>query len=327
MSWFFNSDFEDYLKSSQNSYSVQSNKKNQEFEYFILWLEDESLFSLKKYDEQYLEFINRFNTNKVTTKKENLKLWCCEVTDKEKQRLSNSKIETSKFGIEHALCHQSTEIIQEVEQYKDGYLYKEAFGVSGSGNYTYSEQRKINLPLVKEKILERTFDFSTLIIGDKVEIYQNHIDNYYQYRGTTIGLNFEYFDWIDDYKKSIELIKNKFQIDNLPMSIDSFLYEENNAEKCYVLSEVNNRKTMGYTAHKLKEKLFPKYRYSKLSLVPTKKSKNKLSQEEIYKFFDEKIILLSPVDTFFSTFMIAEDSLGELNELEDLLFSTFFIDL
>ena len=48
MSYFFNSDFEDYLASDCETYQIQSNKKNQELEYFILWLEDEALYSEKK---------------------------------------------------------------------------------------------------------------------------------------------------------------------------------------------------------------------------------------------------------------------------------------
>ena len=108
------------------------------------------------------------------------------------------------------------------------------------------------------------------------------------------------------------------------MSIDSFLYTENNEEKLYTLSEVNCRKTMGYIALKLKEKLFKESRYMRLRIFSSSKLKQNYSHEEFVSQFENKIIPLSPLENRFITFALAEDSLGELNELEDLLISTFF---
>jgi hypothetical protein len=326
MSYFFNADSESFLKSSKKEYNLDSNKVNQEFEYFILWLEDEALYSLKQYDAKYLSFLSTFKTPLITTNKKNCQTWCCDLSNKQQEAVKNSKIKSTEFAIKHKLCHPSTSIINESSLYEDGFLYKEEFGVSGSGNFLYDNKRKYSFPLVKERPLKRTFDFSTLVEKEGTTIYQNHIDDYFQYKGTTIGLNFDYFEWIDDYKKNVELIRSEFFYDS-PLSIDSFLYEEDAKEKVYTLTEVNNRKTMGFIAKELKDKYFNDFKYGRLRLFSRKNLKEEFNYESLYKFFSKKIVPLSPQDNRFLTFFIMEDSLGELNELEDLLVSTFFKDL
>ena len=257
VSFLFNADSEFFLKSNRDTYTIESNKKNQEFEYFILWLEDEPLFSNKRYDSDYLDFISIFKDVKVTADRKNVKTWCCDLSNKREEQIKNSKLRTTRFAIKNKLCHKSTSIIEDLSSYEDGFLYKEEFGVSGSGNFYFDNQRKITFPLIKEQSLKRVFDFSALIEEDEITIYQNHIDDYFQYRGTTLGLNFDYFDWIDSYRKNIQIIKNEFFCDN-PLSIDSFLYDEDKQEKVYFLTEVNNRKTMRYNTKQMRKKFFSK---------------------------------------------------------------------
>jgi len=327
MSFAFNVDFEDFLKSNNNEYQFISTKKTQEFEYFILWLEEDSLYSLKSYDSNYLAFVNKFNQSRITSSKENLKMWICEIYNKNEQRLLNSKIATSTFAIENKLAHKHTTIENNITTFQNGYLYKEEFGVSGIGmSKTEQSYKKLSFPVVKEPLLKRNFDFSTLYYNESTYIYQNHVDDYFQYKGTTIGLNFNHFDWIDEYKNNTQKIKTKFFSSKNPMSIDSFLYQEDGEDKVYTLSEVNNRKTMGYCALKLKEKIGSEYQYARLRLFRTKDLKEKFDHERVYSQFDQKVIPLSPPDTVFVTFLLLEDSLGELNEIEDLLVSTFFKD-
>ncbi len=326
MSWFFNCDLEDFLKSGKNRYEIQSNKFNQEFEYFILWLENEALYSTKKYRSEFLDFVSTYNNcSVVTTKNNDVKNWCVPIYNIEEQKKLNSKIETTRFAIKNNLAHKNTQIIDETCDLEDGYLYKEAYGVSGIGTWKiHSKPKTVTFPLVKDPLLKRTFDFSSLIDGRDMYMYQNHIDDHFQYRGTTIGLNFDYFDWIEEYKINIEKIKKVFSSIHTPMSIDSFLYSENNEEKVYTLSEVNNRKTMGFIALKLKEKLFQNYRYMRLRIFSINQLKRDYSYKDLVLQFDKKVIPLSPIENRFLTFALAEDSLGELNELEDLLISTFF---
>ena len=324
MSYFFNCDLEDFLASDKEKYQINSNKQNQEFEYFILWLEVEALYTQKVYDQEYISFINQFKPVNLDDDKSNAKLWSVNIWDKEKQKLENSKLESAKFGIENNLCHSKTQIIHDMSEICDGnYIYKEEYGVSGIGTWKCNQiPKNISYPLIKDPLLKRTFDFSTLVDGNKTTIYQNHIDDSFQYKGSTVGMRFDYFDWYDDYLKNIEIIKDHYSSIKGPWSIDSFLYEEDNTERVYCLSEVNARKTMGYTTLKLKEFLFPKYKYARLRIISNKKIKNKFIHSRIYENFENKIIPLSPHGNIFSVFLIAEDSLGELNELEDELFSS-----
>jgi hypothetical protein len=324
MSYFFNCDLEDFLSSKKEKYQINSNKQNQEFEYFILWLENEALFTHKSYDDSYIRFINQFKKIELTTDKSQVKLWCAEIWNKEKQKIENSKIESVTFGIKNELCHPKTKIIEDkIEICEGDYIYKEEFGVSGIGTWKYNQLPKnISLPLIKDPLLKRKFDFSTLIDGNKSTVYQNHIDDSFQYKGTTVGMKFDYFEWFEKYLNNIDIIKNKFASIKGPWSIDSFIYEENNTEKVYCLSEINARKTMGYITLKLKDFLFPDFKYARLRIITNKKIKHSFIHSRVFENFEKKIIPLSPLDNIFSVFLIAEDSLGELNELEDELFDS-----
>lgn len=325
----FNGDFEDFLKSGTENYKYSSTKKNTEFEYFILWLEKKTLYSIKKYDPNYVSFLELFKEVSIKTNEVKLEPWCCDIYDKEEQKKLNSKIETTKFALKHGFAHPKTEIVNSDAVLDDGYLYKEEFGVSGIGTWEKNNvPKKFSYPIIKEPKLKRTFDFSALYLNDcdEIHIYQNHIDDFFQYKGTTIGLSFDYFDWYEDYLENIKIIIEKFKSRN-PMSVDSFLYEENGKENVYTLSEVNNRKTMGYVTLKLKEKFFPKYKYTRLRLFRSKDLIDDIDHSYLFEKFGGKVLPLSPNNNIFFTFLIAEDSLGELNELEDLIVSTFFKNL
>jgi hypothetical protein len=324
MSYFFNCDLEDFLASDKKNYTINSNKQNQEFEYFLLWLESEALYTQKVYDLNYIDFIKQFKTVIIENDKSQIKLWCSEIWDKEKQRLENSKIKSAEFGIANKLNHPKTKIIQSHDEVCEGdFIYKEEYGVSGVGTWKKSTlPKRVSYPLIKDPLLKRTFDFSTLIDGEKQIVYQNHIDNSFQYKGTTVGLKFDYFEWYPEYLENIKIIKKHYESIKGPWSIDSFLYQEDNIEKVYCLSEVNARKTMGYITLKLKESLFPNFKYTRLRIISNKKIKNNFNHSIVYENFEKKIIALSPHGNVFSVFLIAENSLGELNELEDELFGS-----
>ncbi len=326
MSYFFNSDFEDYLASSNTQYKINSNKRNQELEYFILWLEQEALYSTKQYDVTYLDFIRKFKAIKISSEVKLAKLWCSEDWNKEIQKSQNSKVSSTQFAIDNNLCHKETKIINSFEEIdSDKYIYKDAFGVSGIGTWTLNKVPKnVQFPIIKDPLLNRTFDFSTLIDGGNDTIYQNHIDEFFQYKGTTVGMSFEFFDWYEEYLSNISKIKKQYDHIRGPWSIDSFLYKEDGQEKLYSLSEINARKTMGYITLKLKKLLFADFKYARLRLISNKQIDKNFSHEAIYKNFENKIITLSPMGNMFSAFLIAEDSLGELNELEDELFLALF---
>ena len=83
MSYFFNCDLEDFLASDKKNYTINSNKQNQEFEYFLLWLESEALYTQKVYDLNYIDFIKQFKAVIIESDKSQIKLWCSEIWDKE----------------------------------------------------------------------------------------------------------------------------------------------------------------------------------------------------------------------------------------------------
>ena len=323
MSWFFNGDFEDFLNSDLEDYSINFSKKNQELEYFILWLEEESLLTNKEYDSSYIKFLEKFKKVSFTTKSTNTKLWCSEIYDLKKQKKNNSKVETTKFNIDNNLAHPQTTIINSEEFIQEGFIYKEAFGVSGIGTWHFKNKPKRPIfPLVKEPFLNRKLDFSTLVLESKTITYLNEVDDFFQYKGTTLGLNFSHYDWFEKYLSQIIYIKDNFIDIPPPYSIDSFLYTENGKDQVYPMTEINGRKTMGYCTYKLKEKFFPEYRYARLRLIPSKLIKNKINHESLYEEFGGRLLPLSPFGNVFSAYFFVEENLGELNEIEDRLFFT-----
>ena len=172
MSYFFNGDFEDYLTSDSESYKIQSSKKNQELEYFILWLEIEALYTEKKYNQHYLNFLSKIKQSEVriTNDKKGIKLWCQNVEDKKQQRILNSKRTSAKFAIENDLAHRETKILSSVEEVKENFIYKDPLGVSGIGCWRgHLHKDKIvnflkNKKMIAEPLVERTFDIGCCVI-------------------------------------------------------------------------------------------------------------------------------------------------------------------
>lgn len=334
ISYFFNADFEDFLASGEHVYKINSSRQNQELEYFILWLEEYALYTTKPYEKEFLHFLESIKKSKVflTQDKKNTVLWCQKLDDIEKQKRLNSKLTSAKFAIQEKLAHPKTQIILTNEKIKSDFLYKDPLGVSGIGMWkgceykNKIEKRLKKTSLVAEPLLKRTFDISTCVIDNKDYYYQNHIDEQFQYKGSTLGLNFTDVSWFAKYEKDINTIKDYYQ--NLgietPYSIDSFTYKEDGKEKIYSLSEVNARKTMGYIAIMLWQKYFSQFRYCSFKLINSKKILNLVSHDKIYKAFEGKVIPLSPYGNLFFTYIIAENSLHDLYELEDELLSTLF---
>ena len=328
----FNGDFEDYLESDQGIYQFVSNKRNQELEYFILWLEHSPLYTLKEYSQDYLNFIQEVKETSVhlTQDKKQLKTWCSVDQSKDLQFKLNSKLTSYEFGMQNQLVHTSAKIVTAKDPIHNEKIYKDPHGVSGMGTWKGSLHRdKIekvlqHSNLIEEDLLDRKFDFSTCVIDSEQIFYQNHVDEYFQYKGSTFGLNFENFEWMSEYKKNIHLVIDHYRSLGIegPFSIDSFIYQENGKQKLYTLSEVNARKTMGYIAYKLWKKFLKNYRYCSFKLIPTKQIKETFSHGEIYRQFGGKVLPLSPLGNKFFTVCFAEDSIHDLNEMEDELFFT-----
>ncbi len=334
VSYFFNSDFEDFLSSGKSEYKINSSKRNQELEYFIMWLEDQPLYTTRAYKEEYLSFIESIKKAKIVLAQEsnNVELWCQNLSDIENQRVLNSKLTSAKFAIKEGLAHSKTEIVNANDEIEDSFVYKDPLGVSGIGVWKGDKHPdKIRsllnkTSLIAEPLLKRTFDISTCVIDDDNYFYQNHIDDHFQYKGSTLGLKLSEVSWFEQYELDIAKIKKHYKELGIrpPYSVDSFTYKEDGKEKLYSLSEVNARKTMGYVAIKLWQKYLSQFRYCSFKLINSKKILSQISHDKISKTFKGKVIPLSPYGNTFFTYIIGEDSLHDLYELEDELLSALF---
>lgn len=334
VSYFFNSDFEDFLATEKTDYQIISTKRNQELEYFILWLENKPLYTTKTYAKDYLDFIISVKQEDVllTKDKTHTTLWCQSLDEPDKQKQLNSKLTSCEFAIKEDLAHAKTQIVTCSTQINPESIYKDPLGVSGIGIWKGNEhQEKISTlmaqrNLISEPLLERTFDMSTCVLEGEDFLYQNHIDEQFQYKGATLGLKFSSVSWYDQYQKDVGKIKKYYNELGIkpPYSIDSFIYKEDGIEKLYSLSEVNARKSMGYIAIMLWKKYFNKFRYCSFKMINSKKILNKVDYKKIYDAFGGKVIPLSPYGNIFFTYVIAEDSLHDLYEVEDELLSTLF---
>ena len=323
MSYYFNGDLEDFLLTSKTEYTIEFNPFNEEFEYFIALLENETICTKKIYSPDYINYLKyEFNCDLKTTKsKVDAKLWCFQIYDLKLQKRINSRFFTKKYSNKYNE-HQAIKIYDQ-EELEEGFVYKEDISVSGMGNYLYPRDKKKlykvlkDRPLLKEKLLSRTEDISSLVDGNDIYHYQNTVDEYFQYKGTFIGRDFKNETWFVDYKdKLTSFMEEELNIQG-PYAVDSFVYED----KLHFLSEINNRKTMGYIAHKLKEKYFNGFPLFKSILIPSKKVDDfKLT----YSMNLDNTYLISPRGNLFCYFVVVAHTEDELKRSELNLYSRIF---
>lgn len=263
MSYYFNADFETCIL-EERPFNPQL-KMNREFEYFIMLLEKEALYTPLDYSEDYLKFI-RDNLNPkahYTNAKDNLVPWCA---DESVDKVIVSK-ETSARLNQDQLGLDQIKIIAGKSELKDNYLYKRFHGFSGMGHLLAPRDKsKIEVlllngeRLIEEPLYERVYDFSTLVMEvrgtEKRVRYQNFVDKSFHYKGTLMR-EFKLADNLEEqYQREIDLIIEHYQKLGVktPFSIDSFIYKENKELKLKTLSEVNARKSMGYVCYQLAQK-------------------------------------------------------------------------
>lgn len=326
MSVIVNSDYEQRLFSS-GQFSFESTLINQEFEYLYFFCgEGDELYTLKKYDNHYLDFVEDFTKQipKLTSVKQDVSPWWGDSSQLQVKKFLQSKLNTTEFGIKNHLVHPLTKICSDVEDI--GYeLCKFPFSMSGRGHYRYPlNETKIkklfnSSSCINEPNLKRCLDLSTFFNdGEIITTYQNEVDDFFQYKGTLIGKLSLKESLTSEYFKKLKLIL-KFIKDNDYTgvgSIDSFTYQENNKEHLYMLSEINTRKTMGHMAHLLFEKYSQDYKIGKMGIV---KRKNQINHHEILKEFESKAFVLSPNDNRFHLYFIIGDNKIEIEDLEKLL--------
>lgn len=324
----FNADFEWQL--FQKNQIFKSSKKTQEFEYLINWVEpDKTIFTTLDYPKDFQRWFFKFNHEafKFSDRASKVIPWCGSFDQIELKRKLQDKTKTLNFAAQYDLGPKDFSLINDPAQVEPGFLYKYPKSLSGMGHYHYQDLDKIlnflksGETLSKERILNRVLDFSTLWQDcELVCFYRNIVTSNYQYRGTLIEKNTSF---LSSEEKAFFDSKKHFLLgwlDNFQgiLTIDSFLYLDGDDRKTYFLSEINCRKTMGYTARQLAARFYPD-----ASVVKFLFGNYKLSVSEYEKFFDDnekKILPLSPDGHKFKCFLIAGGNEQEIDQLEKNLF-------
>ena len=324
----FNADFEWQLFQAKRR--LQSTKKTQEFEHLICWVSPmETIFTEKEYSLDYKRWFFRHNQVEFKTTKAAISIsnWLGNYDQIELKRKLQNKAITLQFAANYNLGPRNFSLIHTESEVEPGFLYKYPKSLSGMGHYRYEDKEKIfNLinareVMTKEKLLNRIKDFSSLWIdGDLKFFYQNIVNDRFQYRGTIIDKaeSFLSSHQKDAFEAQIPLLKSWIDTYQGVLSLDSFIYKENNQEQIYYLSEVNCRKTMGYIAWKLSQKFFPDKALVKFKFGRTGYTLK--DYEKFYTISDQKIMGLSPVENKFQVFLIGADSESELVDLERIIF-------
>lgn len=322
VNWFFNSDFESRLTSGEfNQYN--SNKQNQEFEYFINYLNpNDQIFTLKDYSDEFRQRFKDLTSKKFlyTSEKKNVRPWCQSFEQVELLKKFQSKEILFHFKNLGLLKHE-LELISSEDQVEAGYIYKEPYSCAGMGNYEFElhfekiKKRLKNHKLIKEKKLNRFRDFSALFDNNKLlSIYENEVDKHYHYKGTLIG-DFDLGEFRSAYKEALDVISNELINYAGVYSIDSFMFTNNSQSFLQPVSEINMRKTMGYFAYRFKETYYPNFSYGKLLLV---RNKNFSYKKMV------NCVLLSPLENNFLVFFLVGEGRAQVIDLENQILSTCF---
>lgn len=324
MSLLFNVDYEQQLFSS-SPVKLESNRVNQELEYFLFFLENEPVYSRRQYDLEYCHHLESMGfTVKTTDHKDNIHCWWGEYENLEQKRLLNSKLTSTRLAIENNLCHPATHIFDQQQELLPGLVYKDPTGVSGRGIYTKKDEQKVlgllkKTPLICEPLLHRKQDISYLHLESEGLMYTNQVDDYFQYRGTTIAPLKLAENLQVNFEKAIQLVCKFMQEQGAtgPWSLDGFTYEEDGKLKLYALSEINYRKTMGYVTYKLHQ-MWNEKGISQLHLIPTSKLMGQLPYLD-----DDGIRVLSPRGNRFASLFLQASDLMELQQKRDKLARDF----
>ena len=333
VNWFFNGDFEDKLQ--KEDFNVfESNKANQEFEYFINFLNPTSqIYSLKKYDKEFCDFFKSFTVNdfKYNQEKKNIKFWCNDFSSDIEILKYQSKVEFYRKMNELELIPEPFTFIQSTEEVEAGYLYKHPMSLSGMGHLKAEiNLKKIKtildsgITLIKEKELDRAKDFSSLFEESKhLVTYENIVDKYFGYKGTIIDNDFCLESPLDiKYKKTLKEISELVTPYLGVFSIDSFLYKKDGQIHLFPACEINLRKTMGYFTYKFKERYFSNSKCFVIRLIKNKKKTYR--REDIQKNFQGRVIPISPLGNLFSVICFNCNNRDEFESMEKELLLKFF---
>jgi hypothetical protein len=304
---------------------------NQSIEFLSFFLEERKLYSIKKYQPLYLDYVEKISGLKPeivnTGDYEN---WWGALTRPDLERTINSKEICLNFSTD-------TQIMTSPEglRLEEGrpYLAKSPFGMSGQNFIVFKKGEEVKLPsmkLVIEPLFDRVDDFSHYVLpgGERI-CYENIVDQKFQYKGSVFSdlsqprlksLSFykdisikEWEKFLSELEYIFDFLSHRGVHDGY--SIDSFSYKLNDQRILRTLSEVNYRKTMGLITWLLANKYGGKNNWAMMMIG--KKIKMPNSFEYIQKMIDSiswkpdcqiGCLQLSPGDTRFELFFLSAES-------------------
>lgn len=322
---------------------------DQALEFLFFFLSQETLWTLKKYSDFYLTYVERVTGKRpLITSTGPYENWWGPLKNREQEKWWNSKITTSEFLIEQGLC-EDTHILTAGDQLEflkadQTYLMKDPFGMSGQkfqilGTDMSLPEKKQLLnsalergPLIVESWLKRVWDFSHYIYsnGERI-VYQNLVDQKFQYKGTCFQdyqhsqlKNLSFYLQISDqewkqFETQLQRVINHFARfpNEAGFSIDSFIYEDQGRLKIRLMTEVNYRRTMGRVAFDFAQRFGNQRPWARLELFKVQNCKEplweKLRELELKPESTSGLLVLSPGDTRFEMifFSAASDKEGE----------------
>ncbi len=313
-----NLDYENFLSGS--SKKIKGASWFDHIFFFINTNEKSILKTTYKFSEEYLEYLLSLNllSNKVSYKGTSIPWWG-KCVDLEKEKFFNSKISMTELGI-HEGWIPIPSVITKSEAMKElsyPMIARAEWGFSGRGVSVirnFEDIEKISTTSVFSQFVEKYKDYGvTFNLNDKnFFIIENYIDQYGQFKGgelksidDSIGSqNFKILEVIRDKLASLGA-KDSIQI-------DTFTYKDG----FHPFVEVNYRKTMGLMIHSL-NRIFPE-KFVYWGILKITISKNFKELLEVLSEFEERVVLLSPIDKFISVALLSDKPLDGRKVFQDL---------
>ncbi len=269
-------------------------KFNSLFDYLFFYLENEPLCTSRIYPDEFFQRLkNDWNIQaSIKSSSKGVKNYIYFNDQQRVSELSSKKIffdflfKNKFFDHEVGISSESQK-----EPGDKRFIYKKYRGFSGKGISRIKKEE-----CIFEEELDRIADFSIFYKNGSYIVYENKVDDNFQYKGTL-------FD--KESLHSLSVFLNKFQIKSEKVlrfekivessinflkekspgfSIDYFVYKKNNEFHIHPGCEVNDRKTMGYLFYQIYKRHFF--------------SKNKISFS-IDRSLDSNKFLLSPKEESF----------------------------
>ena len=310
---------------------------NQTIEFFLFFLNERTLFSKKKYAENYLNHVEALTGHKpsITSAGPYENFWGA-LKDLEAERWWNSKLTSTELIINKKWCERTFIVKSEADltqlDWNQTYLLKDPNGMSGQKFQLLraqdSFQDKLQIinkslsagPQILEPWFERKFDFSQYVFPDgNIIAYQNQVDGKFQYKGSIFSNHWEASlknlsfyshisekNWQKFAQQTQEIIQFYAQRPNqVGYSIDSFVYLEEGELKIRIMSEINYRFTMGRVAFELSKRFAAKNKWSSLMLIKTETRPQPLW--EVLKPLKD-VMVLSPGDSRFDILFLSAEN-------------------